>query len=102
MIDDDAPMTLADACREVFRDAITPATLKGEAAKGRLVLERIGRKYFVTRNALKEMREQCRVQVRRPASDTVRPLVQGLSEMELARAALAQRLGIAPRPGPPR
>jgi hypothetical protein len=59
-IDDDAPMTLAEACTIVFRDLIKPGTLRAEARRGRLTIERIGRRDFVTRAALKEMRELCR------------------------------------------
>lgn len=58
---DDEPLTLEEACREIFRDAITPATLRAEAARGRLALERIGRRDFVTRAAIREMRKKCRV-----------------------------------------
>lgn len=61
MTSDDEPMTLAEACETVFRGHIKPATLRAEAARGRLVIERIGRRDFVTRRAIKEMREQCRM-----------------------------------------
>lgn len=58
---DDEPLTLADACREVFKDRIGPASLRAEAARGRLVIEKVGRTHFVTRAAIREMREKCRV-----------------------------------------
>lgn len=61
MISDDEPMTLAEACETLFRGHIKPATLRAEAARGRLVIERIGRRDFVTRRAIKEMRKQCQV-----------------------------------------
>lgn len=47
-ISDDEPMTLAEACETIFRGHIKPATLRAEAARGRLVIERIGRRDFVT------------------------------------------------------
>ena len=60
-IQDDEPMTLAEACEIIFRGAIKPATLKAEAARGNLVIERIGRRHFVTRATINAMRERCRV-----------------------------------------
>lgn len=60
MIDDDAPMTLAEACQVIFRGAISPATLRAEAERGNLVIERIGRRDFVTARSIREMREKCR------------------------------------------
>ena len=59
--DSDEPLTLEEACRLVFRDNITPATLRAEHARGNLVLEKIGRRQFVTRAAINEMRIRCRV-----------------------------------------
>ena len=89
VIQDDEPMTLAEACDIVFRGAIKPATLRAEAARGNLTIERIGRRDFVTRSALKEMREKCRVQQREPVSGTTRAPVSGISEMDRQNAALA-------------
>ncbi|MGV8856216.1 MAG: hypothetical protein ACOH2L_16405 [Devosia sp.] len=58
---DDQPLTLKNACSILFFNAITPATLMAEAARGNLQLEKIGRRYFVTPAAIKEMRIICRV-----------------------------------------
>ncbi|HWV19494.1 MAG TPA: hypothetical protein VN036_00525 [Devosia sp.] len=58
---EDEPMTLKEACQLIFRDSITPATLRAEADRGRLVIERIGRRDFVTRRAIREMRKLCEV-----------------------------------------
>lgn len=52
---EDMPMTLKEACRVVFKDAITPAALKAEAHRGNLVIRKIGRAYFVTWRDIKEM-----------------------------------------------
>lgn len=60
-ISDDEPMTLAEACETIFRGHIKPATLRAEAARGRLVIERIGRRDFVTLRAINAMREKCRL-----------------------------------------
>jgi len=59
--DFDDPITLKDACDVVFRGAITPSTLMAEHRRGNLALEKIGRRFFVTRADLKEMRNKCRV-----------------------------------------
>lgn len=54
-------MTLKEACKVVFQDAITPATLKAEASRGNLVIRKIGRTYFVTWRDLNAMWENCSV-----------------------------------------
>jgi hypothetical protein len=56
---EDEPLTLAEACQLIFRGTISPATLRAEAERGRLVIERIGRRDFVTRRAIREMRKKC-------------------------------------------
>lgn len=58
---DDEPMTLEEACEVIFKGAIKPATLRAEAERGTLILERIGRRDFVTRTAIREMRRKCQV-----------------------------------------
>lgn len=58
---DDEPMTLEEACRVIFHGKITPATLRAEHRRGNLIIEKIGRRYFVTRANINEMRERCRV-----------------------------------------
>lgn len=58
---EDVPMTLEEACRVVFKDAITPATLKAEARRENLVLHKIGRAYFVTSRELSAMWKKCSV-----------------------------------------
>lgn len=59
MTDEDEPLTLAEACQILFRGTISPATLRAEAARGRLVIEKIGRRHFVTRAGIKRMRALC-------------------------------------------
>ena len=59
--DEDEPLTLAEACTLIFRNTITPATLRIEADRGRLVLEKVGRRLFVTRRAIREMRRKCQM-----------------------------------------
>ena len=99
---DTRPMTLEVACEQEFAGAIKPASLKAEARRGNLTLIKIGRRYFVTKEALREMQEKCRVTVapRESASGssrndaTGRPETSsntpsGSSETERASVALA-------------
>src|SRR5690606_34313741 len=61
IITDDTALTLNEACRIYFRDAIKPASLRAEARRGNLTLLRIGKKDFVTPAAIREMKERCQV-----------------------------------------
>lgn len=94
-IGDDEPMTLAEACEIVFRGAIKPATLLAEAARGNLVMEKIGRRWFVSRSALNDMREKCRAQQKVPASGSIVRQDTGLSVTERSSAAQAAALSSA-------
>lgn len=94
-IGDDEPVTLAEACRLFFGGRISPSALRTEAMKGRLVITQIARKDFVTRRAIEEMKERCRVPASRPVSgsepkpvQTDVPPVSGLSLM--ANPSIAQ------------
>ena len=78
--DDDEPLTLVEACKLIFRNTITPATLRLEAGRGKLTIERIGRRDFVTRRAIKEMRRQC--EVAPPARDRDSGSSQGANAMD--------------------
>jgi hypothetical protein len=61
-VDNDAPLRLADAIEIAFpRGGITVSGLRKEAAKGRLIIERIAGKDFVTLAAINAMRAECRV-----------------------------------------
>jgi hypothetical protein len=55
----DVPITLTDACRNVFNDAISVATLMAEHHRGNLVIYKIGRQYFTTLNEVNAMMEKC-------------------------------------------
>jgi hypothetical protein len=62
IVDNDAPLRLADAIEIAFpRGGITVSGLRKEAAKGRLIIERIAGKDFVTLAAINAMRTECRV-----------------------------------------
>ncbi len=61
-VDNDAPLRLADAIEIAFpRGGITVSGLRKEAAKGRLIIERIAGKDFVTLAAINAMRAECRI-----------------------------------------
>ncbi len=85
---EDDPITLKEACELIFRGRIGVATLRAEAAKGRLALRRIGRQDFVTLRDVRDLVEQCRVEKPRPGSISIRKDRPGLSET--ARDSSAQ------------
>ncbi len=61
VVDNDAPMRLAHAVKVAFpHGGMTVSGLRKEAAKGRLVIERIAGKDFVTLAAITDMRAACR------------------------------------------
>lgn len=84
---DDEPMTLAAACEDIFKNAIGPDTLMAEASRGRLKMEKIGRRWFVTRAAIREMRKLCEV-VQSPREHGF-----GSSREEVVTAKLSQPSG---------
>lgn len=60
--DPDAPLRLSLAAKLAFPDgSMTASGLRREAARGRLRIERIANKDFVTLTEIKRMRELCRV-----------------------------------------
>ena len=62
VVDNDAPMRLADAIKIAFpHGEITVSGSRREAAKGRLVIQRIAGKDFVTLAAIDAMRAACRM-----------------------------------------
>jgi hypothetical protein len=73
--DRDAPMRLAHAVKVAFpHGGMTVSGLRKEAAKGRLVIERIAGKDFVTLAAIADMRTACRNPVpKRSPSGPERP-----------------------------
>jgi len=65
----DTPLRLDVAARIAFPGgAMTASGLRCEAARGRLMIERIAGKDFTTLAAIATMREKCRAQPPRPAS----------------------------------
>src|SRR5262244_3943714 len=69
----DAPIRLSIAARLAFPDgSMTVSGLRREAARGRLVVERIAGKDYTTLANIKLMRELCRVEAKVPACGSVR------------------------------
>jgi hypothetical protein len=63
----DAPLRLSVAAKLAFPDgSMTASGLRREAARGRLQVERIAGKDYTTLEAIKRMRELCRVQAKEP------------------------------------
>lgn len=93
--DDERPVTLKEACRIVFQDAIKPATLRAEAGRGRLEIFRIGKRHFTTLASVKDMVGKCRVDPQALGSISIPTASNGSSEtahISSAQAALTQSL----------
>jgi hypothetical protein len=85
--DPNTSLRLADAVKLAFPlGGLTVSGLRREAARGRLVIERIAGKDFVTLAAVEAMRELCRL---KPVAST--PKVQPQTQSP-AKAALLARL----------
>jgi len=90
-LDDPVPLGLAP---KLFFPAggVTIRSLRTEISKGRLVVERIAGKDYVTKRAIKQMRNKCRVQPKAPASTSGVGKGEnrnGLSETERKKRSLA-------------
>lgn len=88
MIDDDRPITLNEAC-SIFRGSLTPATLRAEHERGRLVIFKIGRRYYTTKSDVELMVSKCRDEAKAPGSPSIEPEERGPSETERAQSARA-------------
>src|SRR5258708_19160957 len=70
----DAPLRLSIAAKLAFPDgSMTASGLRREAARGRLHIERVAGKDYTTLEAIKRMRELCRVQAKEPGCTSERP-----------------------------
>lgn len=82
---DDTPVTLADAAQHF---GFTVLTLRAEADRGRLVIYKIGRRYYTTPADIKEMVKLCRVERKARGSISIRSAVSGSSVTERTSVAL--------------
>jgi hypothetical protein len=104
----DEPLRLDLAVKIAFPfGGMTVSGLRREAARGRLVFERIAGKQFVTLQAINEMRAQCRADPKVPAStfaNVEAAKLSSSSSTEKTRSALAAAQAIAnglKKPSPP-
>ncbi len=83
---DSDPIKLKDAAEEF---GLTVCTLRAEASRGRLAIYRIGKRDYTTRNDIRDMVEQCRVDQKGHGFTLIRPASNGSSETDRASSALA-------------
>lgn len=105
----DVPLRLKLAAALAFPDgSMTPSGLRKEAQRGKLVIERVAGKDYVTLAAIEEMRTQCRVQKSAPVSGSGQrakrkggllrkqpgsfSTVEGISPQDALKAKLQQRM----------
>ena len=95
-IADDQPLTLEHAAEIFLGDRQKVSTLRAEAKRGNLVISKMGRNYWTTLAACKEMRDKCRVEAQAPASGTTSSAKRGQSstaEPATAQGAALRTLG---------
>jgi hypothetical protein len=79
ILDDDEPISLAEACNLFFRGRLTKSSLRTEARKGNLEIIQIANKDFVTKNGIKRMIEKCRKNADQPDYGSDRTAEHGSS-----------------------
>lgn len=94
-MDEDAPITLKEACAIVFRDTISVATLRAEATRNKISFARIGKRDFTSIRAVKEMIRKCHDESSERGSTQTNSETSGLSEMEKCLSAQAAALSTA-------
>jgi hypothetical protein len=102
-IEDDEPISLAEACKLFFRGRLTKSSLRTEARKGNLEIIQIANKDFVTKNGIKRMIEKCRKNADQQGSGSDRTPEHGSSRTEpsaSAQNALRVRLQQRKQPSP--
>lgn len=85
---DETPITLLEAA-SLFRGSLTPATLRAEAARGRLTIFKLGRRYFTTRADIERMVQKCREGQQVQGSISTKTEERGPSETVRAQSAQA-------------
>lgn len=98
-MNDDDPITLADACRN--HPSVTPAVLLAEAARGNLVVFKLGRRWHTTPGDFKRMVDLCREFRRVRASISTASAGNGSSataDPSSARAALQATIAAVKKP----
>ena len=88
-MNDDEPITLAEACLLFPRAKLTISTLRSEAGRGRLDIFRLGKRDYPTARAMRDMVRKCQEDARRRASTSIPSETNGLSATERASSAQA-------------
>ncbi|MGY3589023.1 hypothetical protein ACVIGB_002022 [Bradyrhizobium sp. USDA 4341] len=91
----DRPVSLKQACEQIFANEISVATLKAEHRRGNLDLFKIGRQYFTTRRDIAAMKEKCRLPSK--AGSHANPTDSRIEAARLHAAQVALRLSLARR-----
>ena len=85
---DTDPITIGEASR-LMRGVVSESALRSEIKKGTLIAFRIGKNLFTTPQAIREMRDKCRVMPNRPDSTSEKTIEPGSSATEAVTSALA-------------
>lgn len=86
-LDDNRPVTLAEAAKLFFGGRLTKSSLRTEARNGNLEIMRIAGKDFVTKAAIVAMMDRCKLPAR--VEPTVAPEL-GITGQEAVRVRLKQ------------
>jgi hypothetical protein len=97
-IDPSAPIRLDVAAKIAFPDgSMTASGLRRESARGRLVLERIANKDYTTLEAIRTMRELCRVRAKESDSTSERRDIVTDKSLHKLSGSSRTALAISPR-----
>src|SRR5215469_7252851 len=88
-LDDEEPITLAEACQIFPRAKLTPSTLRAEATRGRLGIFRLGKRDYTTPGAMRAMVQRCQEDDYRRDSISIRSGKSGSSVTGHATSARA-------------
>lgn len=84
-MEDDDPLTLAEASKQIFRGNLSVSALRTAISRGELVAEKLGGKLFVTPAEIRAWRAKCRLERSRPDSGS------DLRDMTVPRSGSSKR-----------
>src|SRR5215475_5630752 len=94
----DQPLRLAVAAALAFPDgSMTASGLRREAARGRLVVERIAGKDYTTLANIERMRELCRVEAKASDCGFARPAASAAASSKMPSGSSSTTASISPR-----
>src|SRR5580704_14012405 len=92
------PLRLGVAAAIAFPDGtMSAAGLRREAARGRLVIERIAGKDYTTLANIERMRELCRVEAKVPDCGCVPPAAEGAESSRAPSGSSSTATGMSPQ-----